>query len=372
MRIASRLALPVIAAALLAGCGTDTVDQISARGGGGGESPSPQSSAPAAEQSPAGFRFVGIDRAAIAVPDAWGTNKIHCGTPIEDTVVVDQGGVCLALVPRPAGVESVDIRRGNPHIDTGFDEVFEIDGVRAERQATVCAEQDFGKKVVVCTGAVRIPSTDAVFEAQSSTDGASVEEILGRIRMVSGLVAVPEHRTRQTELQEDSQAAYLQALEDAGLQAQIVTRRISGMEGGHVLDTKPESGTMVRPGETVTVTVSAAPRSPADEISVGMNSSGPGPDGEYGRGLDDEEIRGGKAVLRVQVGGRVWAYGKGENQELIGETEGNALEPSTWAKDPNKGRSWEAAKPGTSKVTLILIVDGERYELGTVTVEVYR
>lgn len=242
--------------------------------------------------------------------------------------------------------------------------------MRAERKHTACTNKTFNK-VILCTGTVRIPSMQANFRAESSTDAASVDEILARVGILSEQIAVPGHSVVRTREQEHSQAAYLEELRKAGLVAELKTRRIYGLEGGHVLDTEPAPGTMLRPGDTVTVTVSAAPRGPADEISVGMNSSAP--DGEYGQSLDDEEIRSGKATIRLRVGSRLWAYFKQvQDLKLIGETDGDALTPSTWAKDPNKGRSWEAARAGTSTVTLVLIDGDDRIDLGTVTVEVYR
>jgi hypothetical protein len=362
-----RCLLPVLALALLAGCGTDTVDQASGPADGSpGGAPTP--SATVAVEPPAGYRFVGIDHAAIAVPDTWGTNEVRCGTPQADTVVVDQGVVCMALVPRPAGVESVDIRRGNADIDTDFHESFEIDGVRAERRATTCHDR---RGIVVCTGAVRIPSLNVVFAAESSTDEASVEQILSQIRIVPQLIAVPEYRTRQTRLQEDSEKAYRDALREAGLEAKVETRRISGMERGHVLEVKPESGTMLRPGETVTMTVSAAPRNAGDTISVGMNSDDA--QGDYGQDLDDAAIRSGTAKLQVQLGGRVWAYyAQDRDFKLVGELDGDALALDSSKTGPNVGRTWKAVHLGVSKLTLVYVVDGKRYELGTVRVEVTR
>src|SRR6478735_1435860 len=75
--------------------------------------------------------------AVIAVPESWGTNDTKCGTPQEDTVVIDQGYICQALIPRPVNVESVTVRWSDaPEGSEDWTE-FEVDGFPALRSPVV-------------------------------------------------------------------------------------------------------------------------------------------------------------------------------------------------------------------------------------------
>ncbi len=59
--------------------------------------------------APEGTRLVGVGSVAIAVPRSWATNAMQCGTPREDTVVIDVAAVERCLSPRPRDVDSVAI-----------------------------------------------------------------------------------------------------------------------------------------------------------------------------------------------------------------------------------------------------------------------
>ena len=96
------LAAAALLALGLAACGEDTATM-----------PADEPTAPSASadvQPPAGFRFVGIGHAAIAVPEAWGRNKIRCGaTPEEDTYVIDVTAFAACASSRGKGLESVQV-----------------------------------------------------------------------------------------------------------------------------------------------------------------------------------------------------------------------------------------------------------------------
>lgn len=354
--IAGVLAIAMATAgALTLGGGDDTSSVTTADRGPGGEI------AP-----PPGFRFAGVGHAAVAVPESWGTNKTHCGTPKKDTVIVHDGATATCLTPRPVDVESVEVGHGDPRFDFSADREVEIDGVAAQRQDTTCGKEV--GDVTVCSGTVYIPSERAEFRAESSTGAAEVDRILSRIRMVPEMVAVPDHSGLQAELQERSQRAYTDELQELGLDPVVRTKLMRGTDAGHVLEVDPTAGTMLRPGDAVTMTVTGEPSGPADELTVGMGTSDA--DDEYGRSLSDEEIRDG-TTIRLDVGGSIWAYAAGKREEtLMAEMDGDALTPSTWKEGPNYGRSWVADRPGRSTVTLSITADGERIELGTVTVVV--
>lgn len=177
---------------------------------------------------PEGYRYVGIGTAVIAVPEAWGTNEIQCGTPQKDTVVIDQGVTCLALVSRPADVESVRVARALGGLPPDVGEVTTADGI--------------------ASGSVILDGV--LFTAESSSvDGtAIVEDLLAGVATLEDHVTVPGFALLE-------QDAYVAQLQELGLAAEVVVEnRRAGK--GFVLATDPAVGSVVAPGDTVTVTVS--------------------------------------------------------------------------------------------------------------------
>ncbi len=235
--------------------------------------------------APAGMRLVGLGRAAIAVPVAWGTNKIHCGVPKRDTVVIDVGAVLSCLTPRPRGVESVELWQGCPRFDFRADATRRIDGVTGQRQRTTCERDAFDAEV--CAGTVYLPSLRVSFRAESSSVPAQVNRILRRIRIVPTAVGVPGFQTAAVDR---GRARYGEALRKLGLTAEVRTRRVSAGKPGMVLAVTPSPGTMLQRGASVAVTVVAEPEGPRDEVRVDVNSRSE--EDEY-RGLSDEQIRSG-------------------------------------------------------------------------------
>ncbi|MEV5964760.1 hypothetical protein AB0L70_23515 [Kribbella sp. NPDC051952] len=140
--------------------------------------------ASASSEYPLVVRLVKLGRAEVVVPKSWGTNDARCGTPLEDTVLLnDPSAGHLCQVTRPAGVESVELVNGKPRrIDFRADETIQITGVEAQRQRTGCVAQP-NNYVPFCTGAVFIPSLNVSVVAQSSTSAAEVDHILSRVRI---------------------------------------------------------------------------------------------------------------------------------------------------------------------------------------------
>lgn len=205
---------------------------------------------------PEGFRYVGIGRAVIAVPNAWGTNETECGTPQSDTVIVDVGAICLALVPRPDGVESIEVRPPYETMDIGGWTPFEIAGQPALR-APDSDRGDFGSNQFA-QGTVYLPEQDAMFVVESSSpDGAAiVDRLLDGIDVLAEHVTVPGFQDLAAERGPDSMAErYEHRLERAGLTIEVV-QEPSQLPEGTVLETTPAVGTVVAPGARIRVTVS--------------------------------------------------------------------------------------------------------------------
>lgn len=215
---------------------------------------------------PPGTRLVGIGHLAVAVPEEWGRNQIECGTPQADTVVIDLGAVCLALVPRPRDVESVQLLRGRPGGAEGPDAPettsVQVAGRQAERTAVQCRAQDFGPPVEVCRAWLHFPDEDVAFmvESSSSDARAQVDEMLGWVLLVEDRVAVPGVESINLDVQTEDPLGnagerYVAALRALGLSPETVTEPRPRAEAGRILGVEPVPGTMLEPGASVTVTV---------------------------------------------------------------------------------------------------------------------
>jgi hypothetical protein len=203
--------------------------------------------------APVATRLVGFGHAVIAVPKAWGRNQSMCGTAMADTVLIDDPSafhLCAAF--QRSGVESVQIS-GRPTIGFRADETLTIDGVLAERQRTTCVAASNG--VAVCSGAVSIPTLGVWFRAESSTNADEVGRILDRIAVVTDQSGVPGYLTVGGSVQGALAANYAPLLEKAGLKPRYVMKKSPNYPAGLLLAVMPAAGTMLKPGATVTVTV---------------------------------------------------------------------------------------------------------------------
>ncbi len=217
-----------------------------------------ETTGPAAPSSPpevtAGdTRLVGLGMAAIAVPENWGTNKTRCGVPQRDTVVVDQGPVELCATTRTADVDSVEVGRGRVRVDPAPDDVVTVDGESARREPTTCFTDRGG--VSTCTGALRLPSLDVWFRAESSTDAATVDRLLEGVRVLVGQVGVPGFEPVSLDEQERSGEAYADLLRRQGFRVRSRVVR-SDSPDGFVVGVSPRPGTVVDTGLEVVVEVS--------------------------------------------------------------------------------------------------------------------
>lgn len=332
----------------------------------GGNLDGPADTQPA-EPIPAGTRLVGVGQSAIAVPEDWATNALRCGTATEPTVVVDVTVIETCGWLSPEVFDNVWVEHGvNRNMFSPIED-FEIDGVAAQRDETTCTA--YGDRGRQCSGTVFVPSANASYRAQAATK-RRVEEILSWIHIVPDRVAVPGFGPANMDHQDDDAGEHYRAdLQAAGLQFEVITEPRPGFKPGYVLGVAPGPGTMVDPGDVISMTEIAKPRGPADEVHVEVNSVGPGDRMDY-RGLTDEQIRAG-AEIRIDVGATIWIYGHGKRiGTLAGEVRGPALTLDDWEEGPNYGRSWTAVERGKSTLTISITANGKPVTLGTVTVVV--
>ncbi|WP_067437118.1 PASTA domain-containing protein [Nocardioides jensenii] len=232
-------------------------------GVGEGARPTPGTGAPTpASIVPDGYRLVGAGTAAIAVPEEWGTNRTQCGVPKRNTVVVDQISIPACGTTRPQDVQSVEITEGKPRFDFAPDETTEVDGETAQLQTTRCENQSLGgddTPRLLCSRTTRFPDLGVSFRAESSSQPEAlareqVEEMLAHVRVLDDKVAVPGHEAISTTVSEGAGPLYVERLREAGLAAVVVTERRPRIQFGHILHINPAPGTILDPGDVVTVT----------------------------------------------------------------------------------------------------------------------
>lgn len=353
------------------------VASVAVLGGGGGRAPvateptEPTEETPTLLVVPDGQRLVGVGAVGALVPAQWGTNETRCGTAMRDTVVIDDGPVCLAAFQRPRGVESLEITEGAEPFELGKNHhAGELAGQPARLTDVECASLST-RKMVLCQAVAYLPRQRVGIVASSSTQPESaarahVTAMLEGVRMLEGEVGVPDYRGITTEAQGKGGAEYAERLAELGLGAEIVTRSMPGVTPGYVLDVSPQPGTVLSAGDSVRVTVVAEPDGPGEEVRVGMNSDAEGWDPDF----DDADVRAGSTV-HIRVGDGIWSYADGKRaRTLAGALDGDSLAVDGWEEGPNHPHSWVAVRPGTTTITLTITADGEPVVLGRVTVVV--
>ncbi|HZX01887.1 PASTA domain-containing protein [Kribbella sp.] len=210
---------------------------------------------PAAAPTPAPptLRLVGFGHAAIAVPADWPRNRSRCGTPQQNTVQIDDPSMYTECgTTRPDNVDSVQMS-SSPTVGFQADRTFVIHGLQAERQQTSCRNDWNGTKV--CSGVVSIPSLNVWFRAESSTSAENVDRMLSRIQIVPDQVGVPDPWSVTGPPTGPLLSGYTPLLTEAGLKVQSRRVKSPNYPSGTILGVSPATGTMLRLGATVTVTV---------------------------------------------------------------------------------------------------------------------
>lgn len=210
----------------------------------------------------------------MAVPDWWTTGETQCYAPVEDTVYFDSG----AMGDCPETPTSAEIREVSAlavlDASTGYGEkevrgmhpVAEVDGHLVLERAG-CEEWFEG----VCRRLFAVPSEGVVFAVTIAEEGdGSYEEIRDSVRILPGdLTTVPlattDGWTPTWGAEPPAANALVAALEHAGLRVELETEEVPETESpnadyvsyppGSLLDVRPELGSVIEPGGTVTVTV---------------------------------------------------------------------------------------------------------------------
>ena len=314
---------------------------------------------------PHGMRFVGVGRAAIAVPIAWETGATHCGQPLRDTVVIGPAPAATCTAPRPADVRSVVVTPGPPGPGFRADSTYDVSGHRVERGRTTCPGG-------TCSAVVHVPTENVTFTVASSNTRperarAEVAGMVRGLRVLGGQVAVPGTDTLAAGYGRSAEAKYVADLRGLGLEPVVAVDTATAAEAGTVTEVSPIPGTPLPRGSRVVMSVADGPRSARDRVAVGMGSV----DGDHTyRGLTHEDIRRG-ATLEVPQGADIWAYADGlRSRTLDARTDGGSIALDFWRNQARWPTVWEAVQPGVTEVTLSIRADGKRVDLGTVRIVV--
>ena len=223
--------------------------------GPGGRVPGPAQTAAPVFSSNYQTRTVGAGHVSVAVPKSWATNATKCGTPVRNTVVFT-GGPVDACAYSPARLpNSVTFSWANgqahpPH--NGQPDT--IDGVNVVSTGVVCVDL-LVPNSEVCRAQVYVP-TDDVLVAIQARQHKTADQLLSALTISPDQVAVPNYaQTNAAEPQSRSASRYLTWLQELGLASQVQQVPSPIWPHGYVLTVKPRVGTVLAPGDTVTVSV---------------------------------------------------------------------------------------------------------------------
>lgn len=211
--------------------------------------------------TPPGTRLVGIGHAAIAVPEGWGTNLMTCGKPTTNTVVMDQGVVPLCATTLPQTVSDVELQVSPDAPAYSHAHAIQVDGVPALQTALRCTSEGTlsQHRYRLCTQALWVQQEQALFTV-TSPRAATVRRLMSSVRVDPGHVAVPVTYTQGAERDARTFADTAKSL---GLEVQTRVVGGSSWPAGWIVGVDPAVGSVLRPGDTVHVSVSsgAAPQS---------------------------------------------------------------------------------------------------------------
>src|SRR5438874_6064230 len=143
----------------------------------GGSQPPVGSNTPSGSVIPTSTgQVIGYHGLEVTVPASWAINDTTCGTPQSDTVIRDEGATTTCLVPRPAGISSLELV-DNPQ--------FWRPKMRSVRTLTNPhgVQLDGGTVPDRPGTAIYVPSVDVLMFIDTVTD-AETNAILGSIQLV--------------------------------------------------------------------------------------------------------------------------------------------------------------------------------------------
>lgn len=250
------------AAVVIIGTGAALTNQT------GSPHPDPSTQGPT-DPTPQNTRLVGVGHAAIDVPRSWSTNHTACGTPTDDTVIINVTIVpSCAIFPRPR-VSSVDVvfrdrRPGYP--DFTHAETVNIDGVDAFRTPLDCTNVT-SRRVRhgsdpaperVCTQATWIPEESALFIA-TTPQPETTQELIDTVHIDPSYAAVPKSNLIATP--KEAVATFTRNAQALGLRVVVKTQDQPRFDPGSILGVSPATGTVLPVGSTIHLTL-AEPATP--------------------------------------------------------------------------------------------------------------
>ena len=210
------------------------------------------------ENSPApGFRWVGQRSVAVQVPSSWHYGSPGCGMTPGGQWSVGTLDTNYCHYQFPAHTTHVSVRDDTLRRPIGGTEVViptpNSGQTVGERHLTTCSPGQRTGDVEVCTGSVVLDSEGVIVSVRSTEGASAVDDVLDTVRVIDR-VGVPDPTDTPFEgTTAVSQGLYREALER--LQLRVEFKEYSADEDAAPLTTQPLPGSMVEPGDKVTVYV---------------------------------------------------------------------------------------------------------------------
>ena len=203
------------------------------------------------------MRLVGAGHVALPVPKRWGTNKTRCGTAVADTVIFTGGPIEACLLAAQLS-DSVTLSYKDDTVRPPQDgQPSTIDGVRVIATSVTCVSLRPVASGHACRAAVFVPS-ERTLVAIYSRHKAVAQGLLDSISIRPAQVAVPNYEYVDAGMHQGLAAQrYLAQLRGLGLTHGVDKVWGSVWPRGYVLSVSPVVGTVLRPGNKVTVSVAS-------------------------------------------------------------------------------------------------------------------
>lgn len=329
-----------------------------------------------------GMQLVGVGRLGVWVPEEWGEVFTNCGVPGETGIVrsVDSNA-CLRT--RPPDIVTVTLLDDSSSLSARGGAPSETEG-GLTRTAVTCDEGRGldGEPLVECAGSVTDGVTGSVLAESSESDPevarATVQGLLdGADLLPDGDAVVPSLSAAYDPLEGRPTAELFQAaVLERGLVPEVLVQVVPGRRAGAVDEIRPEPGTLLEAGATVTAVVTTQPTERSDIYDV----SGSVYAGQEFRGtLTDTELRARDTVVPFEEGARLSLSAQSDFRGPMGSS-GNGLEdllvltssdPTVAATDVRSVfGDVVAGAPGTAEITVEIVIDGVVVPIGSFTVDV--
>ena len=311
---------------------------------------------------PTKTRLFGIGHVAAEVPASWATNDMRCGFPQQDTVVLGGGPVLACIAPHPANTEMISFQRYYGEAQLAGSVKLLVDDHEVYGTGIDCSTIRSQ-----CSMTVVFAAQHVLVTLSSSTSRATVQTMLGWIKVLPDHVAVP---APGEVISARSGDLYVRLLESEGFKPVKKIDFNATEPTGLISQVAPAPGSVLKPGSTVEFTVTSRLRSAAHHIRLSLSVDNPGAPTFT---IADAKIRV-SADATTALGARITLFVRGRPLDAIHVTSNNAfLAPSTSpTKLPENTRAfvWTPVHRGRTALVIYETANGEHFTFGVVRLNI--